>query len=87
MDYKTLKNELKQLEKQVVKALKKKIKTSEDVSRFNGIKQALKIDLGDYCELLIVNDKLKINNIYGDQFVMLSCCYVEQLIEILNPLE
>jgi hypothetical protein len=80
---KNLKKEYRDLEQRVIRELREKVENSDFVcSHIN--QKAIKVNVFDYKELTISNDKLTFMNEYGYQFSLFADCTLEDLIDIIN---
>ena len=80
---KNLKKEYRDLEQRVIRDLRDKVENSNYIS--SHIKQrAIKVNVFDYKELTIINDKLSFMDEKGYQFSLFADCTLEDLIDILN---
>jgi len=79
----TLKRQYRDLEMQVFSELRSLIQNSTYISKFCSEK-AIKINVFDYCEITIINDKLTFLDSRGYHYSVYSDCSLEDLIDIIN---
>lgn len=77
------KKQYRDLEVRILAELRNKIQASDYLSKHINQK-AIKVNVFDYTELTIVNDKLTFLDENGYQYSLFSDCTLEDLIDILN---
>jgi hypothetical protein len=80
---KTLKKQYRDLEQKVICELYVKVENSKHISKHQNEK-SIKVNLFNYTELTIVNDKLTFLDSNGYHYSLFSDCNLEDLIDILN---
>lgn len=83
MNGKTLSEKYNKLEYQVMCELRKRIEKSNINSKFVSEK-CIKVNVFDYVELTIINDRLAFLDADGYRYNIYTECSLEDLIEILN---
>ena len=79
----TLKKEYQDLEMKVLRQLREKIERSKIKSKYVGEK-AIKVNVFDYTELTIINDRLTFIDSRGLQYSVFADAGLEDLIDIIN---
>lgn len=87
MEYKNLKKQYRDLEMRVMQSLREKVESSHDGSQHIFGINALKVNVFDYTELVIVNDRLTFLDSRGYQYSVYSETSLEDLIDILTKTE
>jgi len=77
------KKQYRDLEQRIINELRQKVENSTYISKHENEK-ALKVNIFDYTELTIVNDKLTFLDHNGLHFSLFSDCTLDDLIDILN---
>lgn len=77
------KKQYRDLEQRVIRELRDKVEKSNDTSKFI-YEKAIKVNLFDYIELTIINDKLTFVDERGYHFSLFAEANLEDLIDILN---
>ena len=85
MKHTTMKKEYRDLEMMVLSSLREKINKSEYRSK-HITERAIKVNIFDYTEMVIVNDKLTFLDKNGLHYSIFSDCSIEDLIDILATL-
>jgi hypothetical protein len=83
---KTIKHEFRDLEMRVFCILREKITKSKHQSKFVNEK-CLKVNVFDYVELTIINDRLTFIDSGGYHFSIYSDCSLEDLIDIIESVK
>lgn len=78
-----LKKQYRDLEQRIVRDLRDKVENSKQISKHLDEK-SIKINLFDYTELTIVNDRLTFLDRNGQHYSLFADCNLEDLIDILN---
>lgn len=86
MKYIELEKAFKRLEKEVHDTLRSEILKSNRTSKFSILK-VIKVDVFDYTELAIINDKLTFLDGDGYHYDLYSDCSLEDLIDILTKIK
>ena len=77
------KKQYRDLKQRVISELRNKVEKSEYISKHSGAK-AIEVEIFDYTELTIVNDKLTFINDNGYKFSLFADTNLEDLIDILS---
>ncbi len=80
-----LKKQYRDLEQKVIRKLRNKVENS-DLTSSHVREKAIKINVSDYTELIIVNDRLTLLDDNGQHYNWNECS-LEDLIDILNEVE
>lgn len=78
-----LKKQYRDLEQRIIFELRSKIENSNYISKHCNEK-AIKVNVFDYTELLIINDHLTFLDRNGMHYSLFADCTLEDLIDILN---
>ena len=78
-----LKKEYRDLEQRVIRVLREKVENSDFVCSHNNQK-AIRVNVFDYKELTISNDKLTFMDENGYQYSLFGDCILEDLIDIID---
>jgi hypothetical protein len=79
-----LKKEYRDLEQRVIRVLREKVENSNYISSHNNTQKAIRVNVFDYKELTISNDKLTFMDENGYQFSLFGDCTLEDLIDIID---
>jgi hypothetical protein len=86
MKYLELEKAFKRLEQEVHDALRSEILKSNRMSKTHN-QNVIKVDVFDYTELAIINDKLTFLDRDGFQYDLYCDCSLEDLVDILNKIK
>ena len=77
-----LKKEYRDLEQRVIRVLREKVENSNYINSHN--QKAIRVNVFDYKELTISNDKLTFMDENGYQYSLFGDCILEDLIDIID---
>jgi len=80
------KKQYRDLEQRIIRELRDKVENSKHISKHLNEK-SIKVNVFDYKELTIVNNRLTFLDGNGDHYSLFSDCDLEDLIDILNKHE
>lgn len=79
----SFKKQYRDLEQRTMRELRDKVENSEHISKHLNEK-SIKVNVFDYTELTIVNDRLTFLDSSGQHYSLFADCNLEDLIDILN---
>lgn len=79
----SFKKQYRDLEQRTMRELRDKVENSEHISKHLNEK-SIKVNVFDYTELTIVNDRLTFLDSNGQHYSLFADCNLEDLIDILN---
>ncbi len=85
MNYQELKKQHRDLETRIFASLREEVSNSTQESKHMNTK-AISVNVFDYTELAIVNDRLTFLDSKGNHYSTFADCSLEDLIDILNKL-
>jgi len=77
------KKQYRDLEQRIMRELRDKVENSKQTSKHIGEK-AINVNVFDYTELTIINDRLTFLDSNGQHYSLFADCNLEDLIDILN---
>ncbi len=80
---KNFKKQYRDLEQRIMRELRDKVENSKQTSKHINEK-SINVNVFDYTELTIVNDRLAFLDSNGQHYSLFSDCNLEDLIDILN---
>ena len=80
---KNFKKQYRNLEQNVIFELRNKVENSNHVSKHTSNQKSIKVDVFNYTELTIINDRLTFLDEDGYQYSLFTECDLEHLIDIL----
>lgn len=87
MKYENLNSKYQELEYEVMQALRSEIENSQYNSKTHSYTKAIKVNVFDYTELIIIQGNLTFLNEGGYHYSIYAECDLEDLIDILNQID